>query len=355
MVWYSFKLGEDPEAYGQRIAANGTEIGGDIRLTTTGTATDDKKVYDPAIAYNPLAGNYLLTYERNEPAPNPALSEVYSQVLSATAVLQGSPLRLSAVGKRATEPRASYATSGGGAGQHLVVWAQDSPPPGFADSEIWGRRIKLRRDRPGGSVPALRQRGGVHHAADGRRAQRRHRMALGVVLGLPERRRHPPAGRRGHGPPGRRGHDPERRRRLQAAGSRPRPRRPPRPRHPLRAATARRPVATAPPPVVQPPAAAPPKLKAKDVLRLPSTKKCVSRRKFRIRLRTPKGTRIVRATVKLNGKRFKTVKGKRLTAAVDLRGLPKGRFKVAIEIRTADGRKVTATRRYRTCAPKRKQ
>ena len=106
--------------------------------------------------------------------------------------------------------------------------------------------------------------------------------------------------------------------------------------------------------MVQPPPAAPPKLKAKDVLRLPSTKKCVSRRKFRIRLRTPKGTRIVRATVKLNGKRFKTVKGKRLTAAVDLRGLPKGRFKVAIEIRTADGRKVTATRRYRTCAPKRK-
>jgi len=70
--------------------------------------------------------------------------------------------------------------------------------------------------------------------------------------------------------------------------------------------------------------------------------------------RFKKGTRIVRATVKLNGKRFKTVKGKRLTAAVDLRGLPKGRFKVAIEIRTADGRRVTATRRYRTCAPKRK-
>ena len=220
VVWYSFKLGEDPEAYGQRIAANGTEIGGDIRLTTTGTATDDKKVYDPAIAYNPLAGNYLLTYERNDSAPNPALSEVYAQVLSATAVLQGSPLRLSAVGKRATEPRASYATSGGGAGQHLVVWAQDSPPRLRRLRDL-GPADQVRRDRPGGSVPALRQRGGVHHAADGRRAQRRHRMALGVVLGLPERRQHSPAGRRGHGPPGRRGHDPERRRRLQAAGSRP--------------------------------------------------------------------------------------------------------------------------------------
>ena len=129
MVWYSFKPGEDPEAYGQRISAAGAEIGGDIRLTTTGTAADDKKVYDPAIAYNPPAGNYLLTFMRNETAPNPALTEVHSQVLSATAVPQGTPLRLSAAGKRATDPRASYATSGGGAGQHLVVWAQDSPPP----------------------------------------------------------------------------------------------------------------------------------------------------------------------------------------------------------------------------------
>ena len=50
---------------------------------------------------------------RNETAPNPVLTEVYSQVLSATAVPQGTPLRLSAVGKRATDPRASYATSGG--------------------------------------------------------------------------------------------------------------------------------------------------------------------------------------------------------------------------------------------------
>ena len=90
------------------------------------------------------------------------------------------------------------------------------------------------------------------------------------------------------------------------------------------------------------------------MLRLPSTKRCVSRRRFRIRLRTPRGAKLAKVTVRVNGKLVRTVRGKRITARVDLRGLPRGRFRVKIEVRTVDGRKVSATRRYRTCAPKRR-
>ena len=54
--------------------------------------------------------------------------------------------------------------------------------------------------------------------------------------------------------------------------------------------------------------------------------------------------------VAVNGKRTKVVRGVRDTATVDLRGLPKGRFKVRITVTLADGRKVSSTRRYRTCA-----
>ncbi|MBJ7329555.1 MAG: hypothetical protein JHC95_06635 [Solirubrobacteraceae bacterium] len=105
----------------------------------------------------------------------------------------------------------------------------------------------------------------------------------------------------------------------------------------------------APAPVVS----LPPLPKASSVIVLPSAKTCVSRRKFRIRLRQPRGLRIASAVVKVNGKRVKTVRGKRVTAPVNLTGLPKGRFTVRIEIRTADGRKVVGSRTYRTCAPKR--
>lgn len=85
----------------------------------------------------------------------------------------------------------------------------------------------------------------------------------------------------------------------------------------------------------------------------PSTKTCVSRRNFRIRIRKLKGGfTITSAEVKVNGKRVAVLKGRRLTAPVDLRTLPKGRFSVAITATTADGRKISGTRKYRTCVPK---
>ena len=89
-------------------------------------------------------------------------------------------------------------------------------------------------------------------------------------------------------------------------------------------------------------------------MKLPSTRKCVSRRNFVIRLRSPKGVKIKSARVFVNGKQVAVRKGKRLKSRVDLRGLPKGRFKVKIEVRLTDGRTVKGTRRYRTCAVKKK-
>ncbi len=131
-------------------------------------------------------------------------------------------------------------------------------------------------------------------------------------------------------------------------------------------APATRPGAGAPPPPPGPAAPAPPPAPAptapvaavsrptlKNVATLPSTKQCVSRRRFRIRLRAPKGAPIASATVKLRGKTVATRKGTRVTAPIDLRGLPKGRFTVGIRVVLVDGRVVSGSRRYRTCAPKR--
>lgn len=77
---------------------------------------------------------------------------------------------------------------------------------------------------------------------------------------------------------------------------------------------------------------------------------CVSRRRFRIRLAVPTGAEVRSAVVKLNGKRLTVSRGMRLTARVDLRDLPKGRYSVHIRIRLADGRQLRETRTYRTCA-----
>jgi len=92
-------------------------------------------------------------------------------------------------------------------------------------------------------------------------------------------------------------------------------------------------------------------VRSADVIKLPTG--CASRRRFRIRLRNPRGFRIERATVSVNGKLVRVVKGRRLRAAVDLRGLPKGRFEVAIRVVTTHGLVITGKRTYRTCASKR--
>ena len=56
----------------------------------------------------------------------------------------------------------------------------------------------------------------------------------------------------------------------------------------------------------------------------------------------------------VNGKRAAVRRGARLRSTVDLRSLPKGRFRVEVVLKLADGRKVKDNRRYRTCAPKRR-
>jgi len=50
----------------------------------------------------------------------------------------------------------------------------------------------------------------------------------------------------------------------------------------------------------------------------------------------------------------RVVVGRRLTAPVDLRNLPRGRYTVKIAATTASGRVVQGTRRYRTCVSGRK-
>jgi hypothetical protein len=56
-------------------------------------------------------------------------------------------------------------------------------------------------------------------------------------------------------------------------------------------------------------------LKPADVIRFPSNRRCVSRRSFRIRLRTPKGAAVSSARVVVNGKRVAVVRGRRLVGA----------------------------------------
>ena len=84
-----------------------------------------------------------------------------------------------------------------------------------------------------------------------------------------------------------------------------------------------------------------------EALGLPSARRCVSRRRLKIRLRAPDGRRVASATVRVGRKKRRTVTGRR---AIVLRRLPaKRRFTVKIKVRTTDGRAYRSKRRYRAC------
>jgi hypothetical protein len=57
----------------------------------------------------------------------------------------------------------------------------------------------------------------------------------------------------------------------------------------------------------------------------------------------------------VNGRRVATRRGRRVTAPVDLRGLPRGRYRVSITVLLDNSRIVRGSRRYRTCVPRRRR
>jgi hypothetical protein len=85
---------------------------------------------------------------------------------------------------------------------------------------------------------------------------------------------------------------------------------------------------------------------------LPSNRRCLSRRNFRIRARRVRGYRMVTWSVFVNRRRVAVRNGRRVTAPVDLRGLPRGRYTVRIVGLAQTGDIISDTRRYRTCVPR---
>jgi uncharacterized delta-60 repeat protein len=115
------------------------------------------------------------------------------------------------------------------------------------------------------------------------------------------------------------------------------------------------PPAAQPAPVAPPAPSAAPRpvtVTAATAIRWPSTRRCASRRRFTVHLRVPAGSDVTEAIIKVNGRRVTARKGSRLRAAVDLRGLPKGKITVTIQLKRASGATLTAKRVYRTCAAK---
>jgi hypothetical protein len=123
----------------------------------------------------------------------------------------------------------------------------------------------------------------------------------------------------------------------------------PAPRAPQATPTPAPPVPTPVAPTATPTPAPPhaPAVNAEDVLTLPSPKSCVSRRKFVIRVRAPRGVSVTSTTVFVNNR--KAGSSRRPSAVISLKGLPRGKVKVKVVALLSDGRQLVLRRTYQTC------
>jgi hypothetical protein len=90
----------------------------------------------------------------------------------------------------------------------------------------------------------------------------------------------------------------------------------------------------------------------KASLGLSSKKGCVSKRKFPIHPRRPKGVNLVSFEEFINGTLVKSGKLAKHATSVNLVGLPKGTFEVELTSKSSKGDIYEDTRTFHTCVPK---
>jgi hypothetical protein len=146
VVWNADGLATDDEfeVFGQRLGPTGAELGGDFRISTTGTDGDAGRFASaPAVAYNPRLNQYLVAWYANGLA-NPTKFEIFGQRLSGAGAELAGDFRISTTGtdgdaaRDAFDPAVAYNPR---LNQYLVVWEADglATDDGF---EIFGQRLR---------------------------------------------------------------------------------------------------------------------------------------------------------------------------------------------------------------------
>ncbi len=319
----------DDEILIRRVTSGGAPVGGETQLSRQGADDDDGlESTRPAVAFNALSGEFLVAWAGEVAFGGGDVEQVHGRRVSAAGAPLGGVVRISqqdAQGDSAAPAVAADPRNG----EYVVAWDNEQPDN---EEEVHAQRLTAAGAEVGTNDAQVSSQG---PAGDGNFGVGANAAAFNAAAGefvvawRGTRSFDSTAG------------DPEDEvfsRRLTSPFTPPAPPAPP----PGPAVTAPVPIATTAP------------LRARDVIRFPSTRRCVSRRRFRIRLRRPGGVRLVSARVVLNGKRLPVLRGRRLTSAIVLRGLPKGRFRVKITVTTSTGKKLTGTRKYRTCTKKRR-
>ncbi len=90
---------------------------------------------------------------------------------------------------------------------------------------------------------------------------------------------------------------------------------------------------------------------ARDVIRLPSPRRCVGK-ELRVVLRRPAGLELIVAEVRINRRTAKALAGSQIGSRIVVRRIPRGRFVVRVVLTTADERQLSLSQTFRSCKRK---
>lgn len=135
-------------ALGAGDAAAVEPVGSDFRISHVGVDGNAlSHAIDPALAYNPTAGEYLVVWQQID-----GEREIYGQRVSGTGAADGTAFRISDMGADGDAERAAFEPAiarGSNPDEYLVVWQGD----GLAtdeEYEIFGQRVGIAGDEIGG-------------------------------------------------------------------------------------------------------------------------------------------------------------------------------------------------------------
>ncbi len=147
-------LDEKFEVFGQRVSAAGVEVGGHTRLSTTGSDGDAAlDAANPAVAYNNLANEYLVTWD-GEGLGTEGEFEVFGQRVSGAGAVVGDETRLSTTGTDGDAGRDAFSPSvsfNRVANEYLVTWFADGLVTDDED-EVFAQRVTAIGTETGGDI-----------------------------------------------------------------------------------------------------------------------------------------------------------------------------------------------------------
>jgi len=144
-----FQFDDEFEIFGQRLDAQGNEIGTDSRFSVMGpTGSIDYGAFEPAIAYNSTNNSYLLVWRGDHNTGGLVNNEfeIFGQRITSAGIPAGALVRLSDMGPNgdtrygAFDPAVTYNSTDN---QYLIVWRgdDDTAPLVNNEFEIFGQRL----------------------------------------------------------------------------------------------------------------------------------------------------------------------------------------------------------------------